>query len=534
MPGPGVLVNDTDPDGDALTAVLVTGPSHGTVDLHSDGLLVYTPDPNYSGTDTFSYKANDGQANSNVATVTITVNPVNDPPSSLVMSVDRSTIDEGQWIYNFAGGFTDPDAGECHRVVINWGDSTPNTEFNIIARELSFDDQLHLYADNRANDTPFTVMVTVSEIPPAGNESVTETVDVTVKNVWPQLVQSVGVEFVTIGDPGNIADVNGRGSVSYAYAIGKYEVTIGQYLDFLIAVAKKDPYGLWDSRMGSGAYGTVPGYITRSGPYGNYTYSLANGNENFRNRPVTWVNFWDTVRFTNWLHNGRPTTGEEDDTTTEDGAYALNGRTGGDASGVVRKPGANFSPRRGRMVQGGLLQGRRDQRGLLGLSHPERHPTRRMLPPGVAEPPGAANFSDEQQHVLDPSYFTTPVGAYTYSPGPYGTFDQGGNVHEWVDYDGACQRGAAGGTFGYPVSWLNANSVSGQPGTPADWYWTTDMGFRIAAQAAGVTVVPTVIEENGTVTARGTVSDPGTLDTHTVTIDWGDGQTSRDVPVDPI
>ncbi len=77
---PGVLGNDTDVDGDPLTAVLVSGPSHGTLTLNSTGGFTYTPAANYNGSDSFTYKANDGQADSNVATVSLTVTPVNDPP----------------------------------------------------------------------------------------------------------------------------------------------------------------------------------------------------------------------------------------------------------------------------------------------------------------------------------------------------------------------------------------------------------------------------------------------------------------------
>jgi VCBS repeat-containing protein len=77
---PGVLANDTDADNNALTARLVSGTSHGTLTLNSDGSFTYTPSPNYNGVDGFTYKANDGSADSNVATVSITVTPVNDAP----------------------------------------------------------------------------------------------------------------------------------------------------------------------------------------------------------------------------------------------------------------------------------------------------------------------------------------------------------------------------------------------------------------------------------------------------------------------
>src|SRR5262249_49838901 len=71
---PGLLANDTDPDNDPITAVKVTDPSHGTVTVNSNGSFTYTPTTGWYGTDSFTYKANDGQADSNVATVTITVN----------------------------------------------------------------------------------------------------------------------------------------------------------------------------------------------------------------------------------------------------------------------------------------------------------------------------------------------------------------------------------------------------------------------------------------------------------------------------
>ncbi|MDW8069689.1 MAG: Ig-like domain-containing protein [Anaerolineae bacterium] len=77
---PGVLGNDSDLDGDSLTAALLTGPANGTLNLNPDGSFTYTPNPNFSGADSFTYKAYDGRSESNVATVTITVNPVNDAP----------------------------------------------------------------------------------------------------------------------------------------------------------------------------------------------------------------------------------------------------------------------------------------------------------------------------------------------------------------------------------------------------------------------------------------------------------------------
>jgi VCBS repeat-containing protein len=70
---PGVLANDTDANGDSLTAVLVATVGHGSLTLNANGSFQYTPTAGYSGSDSFTYKANDGRADSNTVTVTITV-----------------------------------------------------------------------------------------------------------------------------------------------------------------------------------------------------------------------------------------------------------------------------------------------------------------------------------------------------------------------------------------------------------------------------------------------------------------------------
>jgi VCBS repeat-containing protein len=81
---PGVLGNDSDPDGNALSAAVGSGPSHGSLTLDSDGSLAYTPAANYYGSDSFTYRASDGSLTSNLATVSITVTAVNDAPTVTV------------------------------------------------------------------------------------------------------------------------------------------------------------------------------------------------------------------------------------------------------------------------------------------------------------------------------------------------------------------------------------------------------------------------------------------------------------------
>ena len=118
---PGVLGNDTDPDGNSLTAVKASDPTHGALTLNSDGSFTYTPAAGFSGADSFAYKANDGKVDSNVATVTISVgaatgltcvnlNPVpltagtGEKPQSKVWQYD------GAWWAVFPTGASGPNA----------------------------------------------------------------------------------------------------------------------------------------------------------------------------------------------------------------------------------------------------------------------------------------------------------------------------------------------------------------------------------------------------------------------------------------
>ena len=110
----GVLGNDEDVETQStLTAVLVSGPSNGQLTLNPDGTFTYTPNPNFNGVDSFTYKADDGEDESNVATVTITVNAVNDAPVGVPDSyagADEDTVFTAP--FSVLDNDTDPDSGE--------------------------------------------------------------------------------------------------------------------------------------------------------------------------------------------------------------------------------------------------------------------------------------------------------------------------------------------------------------------------------------------------------------------------------------
>jgi PKD repeat protein len=168
---PGVLGNDSDPNGDALSAVLVTGPSHSAAfALNANGSFSYTPAANYHGPDSFTYRASDGTLESALATVSLTVNPVNDGP--VVSAGDDATIDEGS-TFSGSGSFADPDA-DSWTATVNYGDGSGSQPLTLTGKTFNLS---HSYAD----DGVYTVTVTVTDDHTSGSD----TVKVTVNNLAP-------------------------------------------------------------------------------------------------------------------------------------------------------------------------------------------------------------------------------------------------------------------------------------------------------------------------------------------------------------
>src|SRR4029077_3306568 len=85
---------DSDVDGDALSAILVSQPTHGVLTLNTNGGFTYLPATNYNGTDSFTYRANDGALNSGIATVNITITGANAPP--VAVNDSYTTLEDTQ------------------------------------------------------------------------------------------------------------------------------------------------------------------------------------------------------------------------------------------------------------------------------------------------------------------------------------------------------------------------------------------------------------------------------------------------------
>jgi len=171
---PGLLANDTDADGDDLTATGLTQPAHGEVVLKADGSFTYTPDSGFWGTDTFTYQASDGTASSAATTVTITVEEGEQPPvnTAPVAANDAYAAVGGQPLTLPAPGVLANDTDEDGNVLTATGVTQPANGTVTLAADGSFtytsdegfsgkDVFTYRADDGQDRSAPATVTVTV-------------------------------------------------------------------------------------------------------------------------------------------------------------------------------------------------------------------------------------------------------------------------------------------------------------------------------------------------------------------------------------
>jgi len=297
------------------------------------------------------------------------------------------------------------------------------------------------------------------------------------------------VEMVTVGNVGNAADpedgdnntggVQNYGAVPYVFQIGKYEVSLAEYTAFLNAVAAADTNSLYNASMGTDLNSAG---IERSGADGSYTYTVIGSGD----RPVTYVSWFDCARFCNWLHNGRPT-GVQDGSTTERGAYTLDGATSGGLDIIVNRGAKFWIPSEDEWYKAAYHQpsgqgGDGDDYwiyptgsntvpgndiGPLPLANQVNHRT----------PDNNYSVTESSSYDSNQNYLTVG-GSYEGSASFYGTFDQGGNVFEWNDaVIFSLFRGLRGGSWDNNEIILRSSFRNlDDPGLE-----TGKIGFRIAS-----------------------------------------------------
>ena len=263
--------------------------------------------------------------------------------------------------------------------------------------------------------------------------------------------------FKEVGDPGNAAQTSGTntglGSVASVFRMSSTETTVAQYTSFLNQAAKADPNGLYDPQMS-----TIG--ITQTGSSGSFVYTSSTS---FNLRPVTYVSWFDSARYVNWLMTG---------TSTETGAYDLS--LSGSAA-FQRQPGATyFLPNANEWYKAAFYRPGSTDYGTWAATVGSGTVT-----PSAAAPVGTAP-SANYDNVAGST--TTDVGAYTTTFSSYGMYDMLGNVTEWTDaavsssnvrvFSGAYTIGLAG-----VANWGADGALQSRLATNSN----ANIGFRVAA-----------------------------------------------------
>ena len=218
---------------------------------------------------------------------------------------------------------------------------------------------------------------------------------------------------------------------------------------------------------------TLPEAAVRAASATRYTGSYGQG----INCPIFDVSWGDAARFCNWLQNGQPT-GSEGNGTTETGAYTLDGATTDAAlMATSRNAGATyFIPSQDEWYKAAFYKGGGTNAGYWFYTTQSNTP-----PSNTLSATGTNNGNCDINGETDPVNKLTPVSAFAASPGPYGTFDMGGDVQQWnefvLDID---IRQFRGGSWASLV--FNLGSGVWDEGEPPTWCSTT-VGFRVASVA---------------------------------------------------
>lgn len=232
-----VLANDADDAAlDPTSVVVATGPAHGTVLVSPTGVVNYTPDANYSGSDTFTYAVKDATGMvSNTATVTVSVVAVADPPALTAPS--NVTGDENAPVpLNVSAGLVDTDGSEALSItiagvptggVLSAGADNGDGTWTLTPDQLV--GLTILLPDNLADDAPFTLTVTATstELSNGSTASTAATIGVTVRNVAPAStfeVPSGGIEgspfTVALTGATDVSPVDQAAGFTYAFDFG--------------------------------------------------------------------------------------------------------------------------------------------------------------------------------------------------------------------------------------------------------------------------------------------------------------------------
>lgn len=263
--------------------------------------------------------------------------------------------------------------------------------------------------------------------------------------------------ILNLNNPAQTTGSNaGLGSVSYAYSLSSTEVTVAEYAQFLNAMAgATDPRSLYNANMA-----TIG--LTKSGA----TYNVAPGTAD---RPITFVNWFSAARYVNWLNTG---------TSTETGAYNLNGTNAYVPRSLSTSRPTYVLPNQDEWYKAAFFNPNLNggAGGYTTWQNQAGTQPAAVLPPGTAPAANYANVAASQ---------STNVGAYSSTISHYGMFDMLGNATEWTDsaFNGNTQARVFSAAFTLAPSQATNWNANGGPILRDLTLVNNSIGFRVGQVA---------------------------------------------------
>jgi sulfatase modifying factor 1 len=289
----------------------------------------------------------------------------------------------------------------------------------------------------------------------------------------PNRSRAITMSWSPVGNLGNpatyipIGGIGVVGQVNYSYDIGTYDVTASQYVAFLNAndPTGADPLGIYNSNMSDPTFGEV---TFNSGAPRGQMYSVVSGTGN---HPISFVNWFDALRFANWIANGQPVFATEPtaaNNATENGSYTLLGFTPLPSGAPwVRNPGATVVlPNENEWFKAAFYNP--------ATSSYYDYATSSNTAPTASAPtatPNSANYDGAVGNLTD-------IGAYTGTTSPYGAYDMDGDIEEWLETLDGNMADLRGGDFGV------------NPGLSAGSQWTEPISIGYGVEGFRLALVP--------------------------------------------
>ncbi|MEH6790810.1 putative Ig domain-containing protein [Parasphingorhabdus sp.] len=224
----GVLANDSDSDGDSLTVALVSDVTSGALVLNADGSFAYTPDPDFNGSDSFTYEVSDGNITTGPVTVSLTIAPVNDAPVLANAIADQSSEEDTPYSFVVpANAFSDVE-GDTLSFIASLGNEDP------LPAWLSFNAATRTFSGTPPQDFngALDVNVTASDGSLSASDTFTLTIDPV--NDAPVLANA-------------IADQSSDEDAPYSFVVpaNAFSDVDGDTLSFTARLGNDDPLPAW-------------------------------------------------------------------------------------------------------------------------------------------------------------------------------------------------------------------------------------------------------------------------------------------------